>query len=193
MEYLAEKKKAILESTLALIEEKGFHGTPMSMVAKHAGVAAGTIYHYFDSKERLICELYTYVNQRMISALLTSDDPAQSFQKRFFSTWMGLYHFYIENPNVLRFMEQFVNSPFYTKSKGPQHHPVHQLLFDFFRCGVEEGQLCEANPEMLGVLVHGSIITAAKIHGVGKIQLSDEELTQIARILWNGMSRPAST
>ncbi|MFC0182895.1 helix-turn-helix domain-containing protein [Pseudarcicella hirudinis] len=32
---------------LELIVKHGFHASPMSDVAKHANVAAGTIYHYF--------------------------------------------------------------------------------------------------------------------------------------------------
>jgi AcrR family transcriptional regulator len=57
-EIIAEKKKAIFESTLELVRENGFHGTPMSLVAKKAGVAAGTIYHYFESKDALIIALH---------------------------------------------------------------------------------------------------------------------------------------
>ena len=49
-----DKRTAIFESTLALVREQGFHGTPMSQVAKKAGVAAGTLYLYFESKDHLI-------------------------------------------------------------------------------------------------------------------------------------------
>ncbi|PTS95622.1 TetR family transcriptional regulator, partial [Pedobacter sp. HMWF019] len=52
------KRDAILNSTLELVKSHGFHGAPMSQIAKNANVAAGTIYHYFDSKETLIIELY---------------------------------------------------------------------------------------------------------------------------------------
>ena len=37
-----------------LFTERGFHGTAMPLVAERAGVAAGTIYRYFDSKEALV-------------------------------------------------------------------------------------------------------------------------------------------
>src|SRR5690606_31556619 len=66
MDNVTDKKKAIFESTLELIKENGFHGTPMSLVAKNACVAAGTIYHYFKSKDELICELYAYNRGRII-------------------------------------------------------------------------------------------------------------------------------
>ena len=50
----ADKKRAVMDATLALIAEKGFHGTSMSEVAQKAKVAVGTIYHYFSSKDHLL-------------------------------------------------------------------------------------------------------------------------------------------
>lgn len=188
MEQLADKKKAILESTLELIKENGFHGTPMSLVAKEAGVAAGTIYHYFDSKERLICELYSHVKKQLIGAVRQGDHAALPYQERFFSIWLSLFRFYRDNPNVLQFFEQFVNSPFYAKTKDEGHDEFHQLLFPFFENGIAEGHFRPANPEILGVLAHGSVITTAKVHRHGKITLGDEELKQIAQIMWDGMT-----
>jgi hypothetical protein len=37
-----DKKQAVLDAMLALVVSNGFHGTPMSLVAKQAGVAAST-------------------------------------------------------------------------------------------------------------------------------------------------------
>ena len=51
MTQAEDKRTAILQATLRLISENGFHGTAMSKVAKEAGVSAGIIYHYFDSKD----------------------------------------------------------------------------------------------------------------------------------------------
>ncbi len=58
MERVDDKRAAILAATLRLISKNGFHGTAMSKVAKEAGVSAGIIYHYFDSKDELMDELY---------------------------------------------------------------------------------------------------------------------------------------
>jgi AcrR family transcriptional regulator len=188
MEMLAEKKKAILESTLELVKENGFHGTPMSLVAKKAGVAAGTIYHYFEGKDELICELYSYVKRQTVEALQNGDDEALSYKERFFALWMSLYNFYIQNPNVLRFFEQFVNSPYNSKKPDDRYDELHKIIFNFFRDGIEKGHLRAANPEILGVLAHGSSITTAKVYEHGKIKLGEEELKQIVQILWDGMS-----
>ena len=61
------KKEAILNSTLELIKDNGFHGTPISLIAKNAGVASGTIYHYFPSKDAIIMELHFRIKKDMVA------------------------------------------------------------------------------------------------------------------------------
>jgi AcrR family transcriptional regulator len=54
----SDKRAEIIRAALELIAEHGFHGAPMAMIAEKAGVAAGTIYRYFESKDILITELH---------------------------------------------------------------------------------------------------------------------------------------
>jgi AcrR family transcriptional regulator len=72
-----DKKEAILNATLELISKHGFHSSPMSEVAKQANVAAGTIYHYFKSKDELICALYVSLKERTTTQLLKNDDASK--------------------------------------------------------------------------------------------------------------------
>ena len=67
---MTNKRAAILEATLALISEHGFHGTAMSMIADRADVGAGTIYRYFESKEDLITQLYLEIKHEKGQAFL---------------------------------------------------------------------------------------------------------------------------
>ncbi len=60
----SDKRCAIVRATLDLVAEQGFHGAPMALVAERAGVAAGTIYRYFESKDVLINEVFHYLEER---------------------------------------------------------------------------------------------------------------------------------
>ena len=80
---MEEKRKAILQATLTLISEHGFHGTPMSKVAEQAGVGAGTIYRYFDSKESLINELFLEIKAEFSQAMLVGLEPGASIEATF--------------------------------------------------------------------------------------------------------------
>ncbi|MGH7856078.1 MAG: TetR/AcrR family transcriptional regulator [Candidatus Binatia bacterium] len=52
-----QRRAEILASALRLFGSKGFHDTTMEEVANAAGVAKGTIYLYFESKEHLLLAL----------------------------------------------------------------------------------------------------------------------------------------
>ena len=49
-------RAAIINSTIGVIADHGFHQAPMSTIANRAGVATGTTYRFFQSKDELILE-----------------------------------------------------------------------------------------------------------------------------------------
>lgn len=189
MEPIADKKKAIFKSTMELVREKGFHGTPMSMVAKHAGVAAGTIYHYFESKDQLICELFDYAQQQVIAVVEQEDCATIPFRECLSNIWMGLYTFYRNNQDLLRFFEQFVNSPYSAARPPLEEDKFYTLLFAFFERGIREGELKDVSPKILALLMHSSILSTAKMTATGRLSLDSKELEQIRQLLWSGVSR----
>ncbi|HEY4650532.1 MAG TPA: TetR/AcrR family transcriptional regulator [Pontibacter sp.] len=191
MEPIADKKKAIFESTLELVQENGFHGTPMSLVAKHAGVAAGTIYHYFESKEKLICELFGYAQKQVIAVVEKETCETIPFRDCFFNLWFGLYTFYRDNPNILKFFEQFVNSPYHTGLPALERDEFYKLLFRFFERGIAEGELKQMSPKIIGTLAHSNVISTVKLMQTGWLPLHQTELEQIPQILWDGIKRSA--
>lgn len=185
MDEIAQKKQAIFESILDLIRDHGFHGAPMSLVAKNAGVAAGTIYHYFESKEQLICELYDYNRDRIISTIDAALARGGTYREKFFNIWLSLYKFYVKEPNVLIFFEQFINSPF-NVDRYPGHY--RGQLYNFFSEGIKQGLIKPLKPELLLVLVMGSINSTAKLHVFGKTPVTKTDLQRIAETLWDGIS-----
>lgn len=182
-----DKKKAIFESTLELVKDNGFHGTPMSLIAKKAGIAAGTIYIYFDSKDELMVELYAYIRTKMVDAMLQNDDEQLPYKERFFNLWLNHCKFYINHPDALCFLEQFTNSPYYLQDNPPKDDERFQkIIKEFTKSGVESGVLKSINYQLLGMIIHGSVISAAKIY-LRKIKMSEEELRQVAQIVWDGI------
>jgi AcrR family transcriptional regulator len=63
------KRQKIIKSALGLIAKRGFHGVPMSMIAKRAGVGAGTIYRYFESRDHLVREVFVEVESCFVAGL----------------------------------------------------------------------------------------------------------------------------
>jgi TetR/AcrR family transcriptional regulator, fatty acid metabolism regulator protein len=55
----ADKRRAILDAAIRVFARQGFHSARVSDVASEAGVAYGLVYHYFDSKDQMLNELFT--------------------------------------------------------------------------------------------------------------------------------------
>jgi AcrR family transcriptional regulator len=51
-------RQLILDSSLKLFANKGFHGTSISDIAKAAGISKGLAYNYFVSKEKILNSIF---------------------------------------------------------------------------------------------------------------------------------------
>jgi len=181
------KRELILKSALKLITEKGFHGTVMSEMAKEAGVAAGTIYHYFKTKEEIIAVLYSELKEQFGEAIrnqLTANKPVKA---RFFGVYSGIYHFFITHPMEFRFLEQYANSPYISNEIVDENKHFYQGAIDFLSDGINAGVLRQMDINLMVSLVYGSITTVAKLRVVNQIEVSDEMLQSAIQSCWDGV------
>jgi AcrR family transcriptional regulator len=66
---LADTRRSILDAARGLVAEGGFAAVQMTEVAKRAGVATGTLYRYFSSKEALCRQVFREVSAREMGML----------------------------------------------------------------------------------------------------------------------------
>jgi len=189
LEDTCGKREAVLNSTLALIKEHGFHGTPMSQIAKHAGVAAGTIYHYFDSKETLIVELYVHVKNKLAAAIIAGDDETMSYKDRFFISMINHYNFYVENEAALTFLELYVNSPFVKNYPEIDSQLFVDKVHTFFNYGIENAYFKNIDPRLLAPTIKGTLAAAAKFQLSEHIVFSKDDIREVVNIIWDGIKR----
>src|SRR5580692_4467959 len=66
-----DKRERILDAAVRVFARKGFYLTRVSEVAKAAGVADGTIYLYFKSKDDLLVSLFEHRVERLLTYMDT--------------------------------------------------------------------------------------------------------------------------
>ena len=62
-----DKRERILKAAVKVFAKSGFYATRVSEVAKAAGVADGTIYLYFKSKDELLVSLFEDRVERLLA------------------------------------------------------------------------------------------------------------------------------
>ena len=93
-----DKRQALLRAALLLFTEHGFHGTPTSKIAKEAGVATGTLFNYFKTKEELINQLYLEVKQGLRSRLTEGVAEEQTIRGKVYRMWHNSISWALECP-----------------------------------------------------------------------------------------------
>lgn len=85
------KRARIISAAVDVFADKGFHAARVSDIARGAGVADGTIYLYFDSKDQLLLSIFEetmdMLRDGLVEALAGIEDPLE--QVRAFAR----YHF----------------------------------------------------------------------------------------------------
>ena len=66
---VAERRNEILETTCAVVIERGFAGTRIADVAKRLEVSSSLIHYHFDSKEQLLAEAFDYYANKDVAEM----------------------------------------------------------------------------------------------------------------------------
>ncbi|WP_421188124.1 TetR/AcrR family transcriptional regulator [Aeromonas sanarellii] len=107
---MTDKRRQILEAALALCAEDGLQGAATARIAKAAGVANGTLFHHFPSKEVLIQSLYQEIKARL-GAAISEADPALPLEEQARHYWGQAMTWMQAHPRELRFVLGFFHSP----------------------------------------------------------------------------------
>ena len=107
-----DRAAAVRRALRTLVARHGLHGASMSAIAKEAGVAQGTAYAHYQSKEQLLVAAYLELKREMGTAACADIDRTAAPHDRFIQVWLGIYHFLAEEPERAQFMLQLESSPY---------------------------------------------------------------------------------
>ena len=88
-------KKKIFDTTIFLIRKKGYSKITIREICQNAEISVGTFYLYFLSKDDILLDLYSKVNQKLqdSAAIQNNDTPEKMLLflvKLFGNNWRSL-------------------------------------------------------------------------------------------------------
>jgi TetR/AcrR family transcriptional regulator, repressor of fatR-cypB operon len=190
MKKLRDKKLAIYRATRELISKNGFHGTPMSQIAREAEVSVGNIYHYFPSKEELLNKLYLEIKKKFaahVIGLLNYDLPDdENLQQMLFN----IFNYYFENWKDLSFVEQYENSPLIDHASHKSTAVLLIPIIQLFEKAKKKMILKPLRTEILISLSFGAVVFLAKSYiSLGMI-LNDQQIDTELKAVWDMIKHP---
>jgi len=110
-----DKRNAILDAATRLFAERGLAAAPTSEISKRAGVAEGTLFTYFETKEDLINSLYREIKLELADAMMSDFPRKKNVRTRLRHVWDRYVNWGIANPKQRKVLAQLQVSEVLTK------------------------------------------------------------------------------
>src|ERR1700737_3867467 len=110
-----DKRNAILEAATRLFAERGLAAAPTSEISNWAGVAEGTLFTYFRTKDDLINSLYREIKLELADAMMSDFPRKKNVRTRLRHVWDRYVKWGIANPKQRKVLAQLQVSEVLTK------------------------------------------------------------------------------
>ena len=110
-----DKRNAILDAATRLFAERGLTAAPTSEISKQAGVAEGTLFTYFKTKDDLINALYREIKLDLADAMMSDFPRKKNVGIRLRHVWDRYVNWGIANPKQRKVLAQLTVSEVLTK------------------------------------------------------------------------------
>ena len=134
-----DKRNALIKSTIELVNNNGFHATPMSKIAKMANVSPATIYLYFENKQDLVDKTYIEVKAKYTKYAFSTYKENMTVEAGFKLIWNRIADFKLNECENAMFLAQCDNSPMIDEPSRQEGIKHLQPLLDLWARGKEEG------------------------------------------------------
>lgn len=105
-ERVQENRRALMKAAADIIGERGYEGTSIARITERAGLAHGTFYRYFESRQDLFDQLLPETGDELIEFLRARASGASDLMDLEERGLRGFFDFVVENPGFYRLLNE---------------------------------------------------------------------------------------
>ncbi len=186
-EIISDKKEAIYKASIKLLYANGFQSTPMSLVAKEAGVAAGTIYLHFKNKDDMLNKLYLQIKEEYRNSLMKDYSDSMPVKDAFELVFRNSINFMFQNRDEFSVMEQFKNSPFIRQETVEEGLKIFEPVLKLIDRAKKEKIIRDLPNSVIYALFFAPAGEIAKVHLRQGTKLIDKEIQLTFQGCWDAL------
>jgi AcrR family transcriptional regulator len=188
----ADKKECILSAALELFAEKGFHGTAVPEIAQHAGVAAGTIYRYFESKEAMVNAVYQRHKQMLLATVLDDFPYEANARAQIHHFVTRVFAFARKHPLAFKFLELHHHAPYLDDKSREVEASVIAMANGFVEANERSKVLRKAPQGVLAAIVWGGLVGLVRAAWEKRAEMGPKSEAAFEEAIWDAIHAPQS-
>ena len=182
-----DKRNALIKATIELVNNNGFHATPMSKIAKMANVSPATIYLYFENKQDLVNKTYIQVKAIYTDYAFKTYNESMSVKKGFEIIWRRIADFKLIECENAMFLAQCDNTPMIDEQSRQEGIKHLQPLLDLWARGKKEGIIQPMSDYLLYAYSINPLSFLMMSEKRGAFQLDKTHLEEAYHAAWNSI------
>ncbi len=187
MSEAPSKRDALLDAAEALFVKEGFWGATTARIAKAAGVATGTLFTYFSSKDELIDEVYLRIKGQVQESINFALESTAVSEELFRLILVSYIQWGCKHPEQHQLMLQLRQENAVSQRVQEQ---IEEGSLSLLRRGIEVGLLAPLDP----LFIHTMVVAQceATIQYALDQQLSPQEVDACAQqtfsLIWKSLT-----
>ena len=154
-------KRKIFEASMKLFAEKGYDATSIEEITANVGVAKGTLYYHFTSKE----EIFYFLVEEGMKLMQNSIDIKTSKLNNYIDKLKAIVLIQIKVVVKYENLITILLSQFWGKEERNQKCKEHVYNYiskieQIVRNGIQAGEIKQGNPEAIASEIYGLICSA---------------------------------
>lgn len=182
-----DKRNALINATIELVNNDGFHATPMSKIAKMACVSPATIYLYFENKQDLVNKTYLEVKSSYTAYAFATYDETMSVKESFEVIWKRIAEFKLKEDAYAMFLAQCDNTPMIDEESRQEGIRHLQPLLDVWKRGIKEGVIKPMSDYMLYAYAINPLSFLTIAQNRSALVLDDKQLELAFEAAWSSI------
>ncbi|HSC60270.1 MAG TPA: TetR/AcrR family transcriptional regulator [Rhizomicrobium sp.] len=183
-----DKRARLLAAALDLFETRGFDGVAVPEIAAKAGVAVGTVYRYFETKEALVNALYRLLKQSYNATVLAPIEPGLPTREIFSAYWQRMTAFARSNPHAIRFMDLHHHGAYLDDESRALSRTYAKAAERFVRDARARGDIRDLDPVMVVALMWGAAAGLTKFSASGSLTFDARAANEMEEALWRAIA-----
>lgn len=152
-----DKQKQILSAALKLFVTYGFHGTPTSKIAGEAGVANGTLFHYYKTKDELVIGLYNNIRNELAGSLSSIAHDSDFIAPGFRNIFIHTVYWALNNKDKFYYLQQFYLSPHRFKISAETRNQQDNISLSVIREGIRKKLMKQLPVDMVFTMFNSQV------------------------------------
>ncbi|MBO3098171.1 TetR/AcrR family transcriptional regulator [Gelidibacter pelagius] len=184
-----DKRNALIDATITLVNNAGFHATPMSKIAKMANVSPATIYLYFENKQDLVNKTYIDVKAQYTAFAFKDYKETMSVEEGFEHIWKRIADFKLNASESAMFLSQCDNTPIIDEPSLQEGIKHLQPLLNLWKRGKAEGIIKPISDYLLYAYAINPLSFLMTAQKRGTFKLDEKQIEEAYEAAWSSIKK----